>query len=200
MAESLFKNIVDASVKSFSPPPVEPSESKRPTPVKYVPPEKVKNLLSWEAPSRIFVKRDKQWFTTVGIVLGVVMIIMTLLGQFLLVVALGALGFMGYALSVVRPGRLQNRITNQGVLTGDFSLPWGELTKFWFDKKHNKQILQIATEKKFPGQISLILEGENVTKDKLVDLISPFLFYQESPPVTWLTRFESFISSKLDLS
>lgn len=206
MPSQLIKEIINESFESASSQTkadleqVNTPNPNTPTAQKYTPPEQLKDLLVWEAPSRIFVKRDKQWFTTMGIVLGAVMIIMALLGQFLLVIALGALGFMGYAMSSVAPSQIQHKITTQGITTAGISYAWTDFSEFFLEDIQGIQLVHIRTVQKLPGMLSLILNDKNATKEKIVELISPFVFYQQNPPKTWIKSVENFISSKLDLS
>lgn len=194
-------------IKPLQPPPVDITDAAQPASnaagAKAPTPDQTalgatETLLNWQAPSRVFIKRDRQWFTTVGIILGVIVVIMVLLGQFLLVAALVALAFVGYALSTVSPETVLHQITNRGVAAAGVSYPWEELESFWFDTQHGRNLLHIKTKQPLPGQLTLLLEQTN--QSEVLNVLSQHLAYIEHPPEALTSKLSKFISQRVELS
>ncbi|MFH1289766.1 MAG: hypothetical protein ABIH88_03565, partial [Patescibacteria group bacterium] len=61
----------------------------------------LKTLLSWKAPSRVFKRRDKDYFTTLGSIVFLVIIILFFLKEWFLILAIIAFAFVTYVLATV---------------------------------------------------------------------------------------------------
>ena len=147
----------------------------------------VKTLLEWEAPSRPFRKKDRSYYTTIAIIVILLILIAFLAQEFLLIGVLLALTFVSYVLAFVPPGDVEYRISTQGVTIGEHFYFWHELDSFWFKKKDGINVLFIQTHLRFPGQLMVVLgtsDEESVKKE-----VAKFLPFSEKPQVSILDKW-----------
>src|ERR1035437_3250582 len=90
-----------------------PSVSQEPSPV-VVRREPERDLVTWIAPSRPFKRRDKQFYTTVFAIAGIVSLVLFLAEGVMPVVLIVAFVFLYYVLSTVPPENVEYKITNKG--------------------------------------------------------------------------------------
>ena len=103
----------------------------------------VKTLLSWEAASRPFKKKDRSYYTTIAVLVVLLVLIALLLREFLLIGVLLALAFVSYVLAYVQPHDIKYRISTQGVTIGEDFYFWHFLDAFWFKEKDGHKILSL---------------------------------------------------------
>src|SRR3989304_4840218 len=98
-----------------------PDESQEPRPV-VVRREPERDLVTWTAPSRPFKRRDRQFYTTVFAIAGIISLILFLAEGLMPVILIVALVFLYYVLSTVPPENIEYKITTKGVkaLRGSF--------------------------------------------------------------------------------
>lgn len=140
----------------------------------------IKTYLSWKAPSRPFRKKDRSYYTTIAILVILLILIAILAREILLIGVLLALSFVAYVLGFVPPEDVEYKISTQGITIGDHFYFWADLDSFWFAEKEGQQILNILTHLRFPGQLMLVLDSqkENAVK-KIVAKYLPF--YEIAP-------------------
>lgn len=156
-------------------------------------------LLEWTAPSRPYKKRDREYYTTVGIIVVLVSLILLFAGQFLFMGVVIALAFVAYALAAVPPENVHNAITTFGVRTGagaDQVFYWEELGRFWFSNRYKSELLHIETSRAFPGQLILLLDGVN--KEELKKILLQYTIF-EKPRPTWLDKAAKWLQEKFPL-
>ena len=61
------------------------------------------NTIGWTAPARPFKPRDKKYFTTIGVTVLVIGLILVLVREFLLIGVIISLAFVSYVLATVKP-------------------------------------------------------------------------------------------------
>ena len=143
-------------------------------------PNLLKTYLEWTAPSRPYRKKDRSYYTTIAIIVILLILISLLANEILLVGVLLALGFVAYVLAFVPPEDVEYKLSSQGVTIGDHFYFWLELDSFWFSEKEGQKILNILTNIRFPGQLLIVLGSED--EEKVKGIITKYLPYHEIAP------------------
>ena len=140
--------------------------------------EKVR--FEWEAVERAYKKRDKDFWITVIAILVLVSVILFFVKEFFLIVALVSSLFLYYVLSTIPPQKTKYKITNRGVYFGENRYEWDLLSRFWFGKSLNNDMIHFETILRFPSQISLVINSED--KEKIKEIVVKKLpLIEESP-------------------
>ena len=154
-----------------------------------------RTIVSWQSPSRIFKKRNRQYFATIFVIGLLISLILIFAGQFLPIAVVLSVVFLVYVLSTVPPGVANHKITNYGIWVEDNLYYWDELGRFWFTEKFNQKILHLETIR-FPGRISLLL-GE-MDQDNIAELLSQVLINQKPEP-TFFDKAGEWIEKNIPL-
>lgn len=155
-----------------------------------------KMLIQWDAPSRPYRKRDKEFYTTVGIIVFLVSLILFFAGQFLFIAVVVSLAFVAYVLNTVPPERIHNSVTTFGIHTGDGLFYWEELGRFWFTESNKTKLLHVETARAFPGVLILLLD--TVNEDELKKIMIKYAVF-EKPKPTWLDNAGKWLQEKFPL-
>lgn len=156
----------------------------------------LKTLLEWQAPTRPFKKRSREYFSTVGAIALLLIIILLFLKEWLLVAVIIALAFVVYIMGTVPPEQASHKITTLGVTTGDKSYDWEQLSRFWFEQKWEQKILYLETRLRFPRVLMMLL-GETDQK-KVEAILSDYLLLQQ-PEKTWIDKASHWLTNKVPL-
>ena len=162
----------------------------------YVPTE-VRTLLSWKAPGRPFRKRTKQYYLTVLLVMLLVEVILFLFSQYMLMIVVLSLVFVGFALAMVPPRDFQYRISTEGVMVEDHFFLWQELYDFYFKKRDGVEVLHIRTHAFIPGELSITLG--DISKDHAKSVLLPFLPYREFIKPSFVDKAGDWLSKNFPL-
>ena len=165
-------------------------------PVKTIKPEPLKTLLSWEAPVRVFKKRSREYFSTLGAIVFLLLIILVFLKEWFLIVAVVALAFVNYIMSTIEPQKVGHRITNRGIASDGKNYYWPDLGRFWFTQKWNQKMLHVETRLTFPRQL-IILLGET-KKAQLKKILAEYLLF-EAPEKSWVENASEWLSRRVPL-
>jgi len=140
--------------------------------------EKVR--FEWEAAERSYKNRDRDFWITVISILVLTSVILFFVKEFFLIVALVSALFLYYVLSTVPPENIKYKITNRGVYFGETRYEWDLLSRFWFAKSLDSEMIHFETILRFPRQISLVIKAED--KDKIKEIVVKKLpLIDESP-------------------
>lgn len=145
-----------------------------------------KSILSWKSPSRPFKRRGFEYFVTIGLVALILIMVATVLREFLLVGVVLSLSFVAYVLATVEPDEIEHRIVKSGLVSDKHAYLWEELKSFWFEKRDNFEILTIETKLKFPGRLFILLGGISAQSVKVA--FGKNLEYRQIPNLNWLDR------------
>ena len=151
--------------------------------------------LAWSSPSRLFKKRDAEFYKTIGAIVFLLTIILIFASEFVLVLALLSIVFLVYVLSTVPPENVDHKITNLGIESAGHYYRWEELSEFWFDQQWGQSLLIL---KPFLGTRVVILLGLE-SKDKVRELLAKHIPFRETPEKTWVDNASSWLSSKIPL-
>lgn len=160
--------------------------------------EEIKTLASWQAPARPFRKRDRSYYTTIAIlVILVVMIVFFWLKDFLLIGVILSFGFVAYVLAFVSPKEITYTISTQGITMGEDFYFWHFLDSFWFKEKDGLKVLHIQTWLRFPAQLMLVLKAED--EEKIKKIVARFLPFHEKPYKSWMEKWSESLQKHFPL-
>ena len=166
------------------------------TVVQSVKPEPIRVLFEWEAPARLFKRRDREYFTTIGSIVLLLVIILFFLKEWLLIMVIIAMMFTAYVYATVQPEPVKHKITNKGVFTAGRNYPWHELGNFWFTAKYGQEIVHIDTNLRFPPRLMLLVNSTE--KTKIEKVLAEYLLL-EKPPATWMDNASDWLSQHVPL-
>jgi hypothetical protein len=158
----------------------------------------VKELVSWEAPSRPFRKKDRSFYTTAAILVILVSLIALLAGQVMLIGAVLALLFLVYVLNFVPPQEAKYRLSTQGVTVEEHFYHWQELDSFWFSKKDGHTLLHVLTDLRYPSMLILVL-GEGVDEEKVKRIVARYLPFHEIAPKSLMDKWSESLQKHFPL-
>lgn len=153
-------------------------------------------LLEWAAPSRPYKKRDREFYTTIGIIVFLVSLILFFAGQFLFIAVVISLAFVAYVINTVPPEMVHIAITTFGVRVGDQVYYWEELGRFWFTSSSSGTVLNIETARAFPGVLTVLLA--TTPQETVKKAILPYAVF-EKPKDTWLDNAAKWLQEKFPL-
>jgi len=157
--------------------------------------EKEEILITWFSPSRLFKRRNPEYFKTIGAIVFLLTIILVFAGEYILVAAVLSVVFLIYVLSTVPPEAVQHRVTNFGIESMGHFYRWDTLAEFWFEEDTGQIMLVIQP---MMGTRIMILLGTE-EKEKIKTLISKYLPYREAPVKSWVDKASSWLSEKIPL-
>lgn len=159
--------------------------------------EKKETNLSWKSPSRPFKKRDRDFFTTILAMVFLIAVILFFMKEWLLIGAILALSFMVYCLSATSPEEVEHTLTDKGLRSAGHEYPFDRLLDFWFGQKYGSEILYIQTKLRFPPRLIILINSQD--KEKIKEILTPRLFYKETPVKNWMDTAAEWLSKKVPL-
>lgn len=156
-------------------------------------PEEV--IIKWNAPSRPFKKRNKQYHTTIITIALLLSLILFFAGQVITVAVVFAVAFLAYVTSTIPPHTVENKITTYGIRTDDLLFYWQELGRFWFDESLGDRILYVESGK-FPYRLTLLIG--KIQEQELSEILSEVLLKQK-PELTPTEKFAEWLKKKVPL-
>lgn len=151
--------------------------------------------LSWSSPSRLFKKRNAEFYKTVGAIVFLLTIILVFASEFVLVLAMLSIVFLVYVLSTVPPENVDHRVTNLGIESAGHYYRWEEMSEFWFEEQWEQTLLIITP---LLGPRIVILLGTQ-DKEHVKKLLAKHIPFREHPEKTWMDNATSWLSSKIPL-
>lgn len=158
-------------------------------------PQREEFIYEWRAAARPYKKRNKQYYTTVALIVFLVSAILFFAGQFLPIAVVVTVAFLVYVLSSVPPQESKIAITTYGIRFDDQLFYWEELGRFWLDERNEQPVINIELGR-FPHRVTLLYHQEDETN--LVEILSEVLL-QERPPLTSYEKASKWLSEKIPL-
>jgi len=156
-----------------------------------------KVLLSWQAPERLFKKRSREYFSTIGAIVFLLVVILLLMKEWLLILVIISLTFVAYVMASIPPGLTEHQITTKGIRTGEKLYTWEDLKQFWFIKRWDQSILNIESQgKTFPRRLIMLVNKNDLPQVK--KLIGQYLPLEE-PEENWMDNASHWLSEKIPL-
>ena len=159
--------------------------------------EPLEVLFNWKVPSRAFKLRDRQYFTTIFIIIFVLSLILVFIREFLLIGVILSLTFVYYVLSTVAPEEVEHKITTRGIVYAGTNYPYEGLLSFFFSKKYDSLLLNVNTKAKFPGRMFMLINKEE--QGKIEKILSKYLNQDEEPKLSFAERLSQQASKKISL-
>jgi hypothetical protein len=153
-------------------------------------------IFSWQSPSRLYKKRTREFYTTVGAIVLLLSIILIFAKEFLLVAVIFASAFVTYVLSSVEPETVEHQLTNKGIRTAKKMYPWQLLGRFWFEEKWKQTMVKIELPYQFPGEILMLVGQAN--KDEIEEILLQYLIKQKPEP-TFVEKASKWLQEKIPL-
>lgn len=141
--------------------------------------EPERDLIEWQAPSRPFKKRDRQFYVTTFAIAGIISLILFLAEGVMPVLLIISLVFLYYVLSTVEPELVNYKITSKGIKIEGKLTEWQVLKNFWFMKRFDSDLLVFNTAM-IPGRIEMVVNKENI--QNLKKEISAYVVFEEIAP------------------
>lgn len=151
--------------------------------------------LAWSSPSRLFKRRDKEYFTNIGAIVFLLVVILVFAREFLLIAAVVSIVFLIYVLSTVPPEEVTHRLTNLGIESAGHFYRWEELVEFWFEQQWGQTLLILRP---FLGSRIIILLGGH-DQAKVRELVAQHIPFREQPEKTWVDNAASWLTKKIPL-
>jgi len=144
--------------------------------VTVVPPP-ARELLAWRAQARPFIKRSREYFSTLIAIAFLLIVILLFVKEWLLIGVIITLVFLAYVLGTVPPPQVDYKLTTRGVVVGDKTYKWSQLSRFWFSKRLDSQIVHLETFQLFPRQLQLVLKDQS--RDEVKEIIEKYLILEK---------------------
>lgn len=153
--------------------------------------------LEWTAPGRPFKKRSRQFYLTSLLIMLFVEVILFLFSQYLLMLVVLSLVFVGFVLAAIPPKDFHYRISNEGIMIEDGFFIWRELYDFYFKNRDGVKTLHLRTHAFLPGE--LIVTLGNMDEDKVKQALFPYLPYREYVKPTFVEKSADWLAKNFPL-
>lgn len=157
-----------------------------------------KVVVSWKAPVHVYKARSRKYFTQVGMYGLVAILAAIALGEMMLVGVIIAVVFVVYVLATAIPETVEHKVSAMGVITDGKVFLWEDLDSFWFDKKHDQEMLMVQTNLRFPSRLIMLLSPQ-ISERTLLDLLEKHLHYHAGPVHTVLDKWAQSLQKKVPL-
>lgn len=151
--------------------------------------------ISWKSPSRLFKKRDKEFFRNIAAIVFLLLVILLFAKEFLLIFAVVSVTFLVYVFSTVPPEEVTHSISNVGIESAGHFYQWDQMVEFWFDEQWGQRYIVIVPH---IGPRIIMLLGD-ISEKELRDVLMRFIHYREEPQKTVVDSAASWLSQKIPL-
>lgn len=150
---------------------------------------------AWSSPSRLFKKRDREFFVNIGAIVFLLSVILVFVREFVLIATVLSIVFLIYVLSTVPPEEVGHRITNLGIESGGHFYRWEECADFWFEEQWGQHMLVLRL---FMAPRVIILLADQ-PRDKIRERVAQHIPFREQPDRTWVDNAARWITEKIPL-
>lgn len=154
-------------------------------------------LLTWEASSRPFKKRDRSFFLTTAVLAFLIIVILFMMREFLIVGTALAVVFVAYALAAVPPPQQKHQITEKGIWVGEVFYRFSELSEYWFETYLENTILILLMPTRTVGRIVVVIPKDK--KEEIDTLLRKRLVFREKPLKTFIDTASDWLKRKVPL-
>ncbi|HUW24607.1 MAG TPA: hypothetical protein VMW04_03175 [Patescibacteria group bacterium] len=166
------------------------------SPIEVIPSKELRILYSWNAPSRPFKKRDREFWATVVAIVFLVALILFFVKEWFLIAAIIALTFVYYVLSTVEPEMTSYKLTNRGLVYAGETHPWENISQFWLAEKYGQRVINFELRSGLLGRLTLLVgEGEEA---EIRGILLKYLTEEEAKP-SFLDRAADWLQKKVPL-
>lgn len=158
-------------------------------------PKEEEVYLAWSSPSRLFKKRDREFFVNILAIVFLLSVILVFVREFVLIATVLSIVFLIYVLSTVPPEDVKHRVTSLGIESAGHFYRWEEFADFWFDEQWGQNMMVLRP---FMSPRIIVLLGDQ-KKDKVRELIARHIPFREEPDRSWVDNAARWISEKIPL-
>lgn len=151
--------------------------------------------LSWMSPSRLFKKRNKEFYKNVAAIIFFLAVIFIFAREYMLVLAILSILFFIYVTSTVPPEDVEHKITNLGIESAGHFYRWEELLDFWLELRWDQWMVVIRP---LLGPQIVILLGDQ-DRETVRSLIAKQIPFRETPQKSWIDNAATWLSDKIPL-
>lgn len=151
--------------------------------------------LEWESPSRLFKRRDKEYFTNVLAIVALLTVILFFAREFVLIAAVLSIVFLIYVLSTVPPEEVRHKITNLGIDSAGHFYRWQELYDFWYETQWGQKYMVVRP---MVGARILILLADK-SFEHVRELLAKHIPFREQPQKSWVDNAAHWLTQKIPL-
>ncbi len=151
--------------------------------------------LEWTSPSRLFKKRDREYFTNIAAIVFLLSVILVFAREFVLIAAVLSIVFLIYVLSTIPPEEVKHRITNLGIESAGTFYRWEQLFEFWYEEQWGQTLLVLRP---FIGPRVIVLLGSQ-DRNHVRELIAKHIPFREQPQKTWVDNAARWLTNKIPL-
>lgn len=152
-------------------------------------------ILAWTSPSRLFKKRDREYFVNIGAIVFLLSIILVFAREFVLIAAVLSIVFLIYVLSTVPPEEVSHRITNLGIESAGHFYRWEELADFWLEEQWGQHMIVLRPH--LSPRVIILLGSQD--HEKVRELVAKHIPFRSEPERTWSDNAASWLSKKIPL-
>lgn len=161
----------------------------------YLKPQPEELFYEWQAPSRPFKKHNRNYYTTIAVIVLLISLILFFSGQFLPIAVVIAVAFLAYVLTAIPPQDILYQITSYGIRIEDKLYIWDVMGRFWYTEKYGQEILNVEVAQ-FPDRLTLVLSTADKTT---ITLILSEILLQQKPVPTLYERMAQWLQEKIPL-
>ncbi|MEK7533082.1 MAG: hypothetical protein AAB542_01500 [Patescibacteria group bacterium] len=158
-------------------------------------PKEEEVYVAWSSPSRLFKKRDREFFVNILAIVFLLSVILVFVREFVLIATVLSIVFLIYVLATVPPEDVNHRITNLGIESTGHFYRWEEFADFWFEEQWGQHMVMLRP---FMSPRILILLGSE-KQEKIREMIARHIPYREEPDRSWVDNAARWISEKIPL-
>ncbi|KKQ24527.1 MAG: hypothetical protein US40_C0003G0069 [Candidatus Roizmanbacteria bacterium GW2011_GWC2_37_13] len=151
-------------------------------------------VFSWRAPLRPYKKQTGlilRFYLAVALLLSAIMFFF---GDKILLIPIWAIVFLFYVLTITPPPEVDNKITTFGIDAAGTTMRWETLSHFYFGKRFGFYTLTVVSHAPYFYHAYLVVPNESI-KNKLIQILSQHLVFQEKPQKTMTDKAVDFLSN-----
>lgn len=152
-------------------------------------------IAEWKSPSRLFKKRDREYFINIGAIVFLLSVILVFAREFALIATVLSVVFFIYVLSTVPPEDVKHRITSLGIDSAGRFYRWEEFADFWFEEQWGQVLLVLRP---FVSSRLIILLGDQ-PKSRIREYVAKYIPFREEPDRNWIDNAARWMSEKIPL-
>lgn len=155
--------------------------------------EPERTLFSWQAQSRPFKPRNREFWVSIFAIAAVVSFILFIIEGAISVILIVSILFLFYVLSTVKPDIIDYSITNRGIYIGDKRTSMDLLIRYWFTKRLDTDVIVFDTVV-LPGRIELVIDPKD--REQIKKVLSVYLVEEKGSPDK-LEKAAGWLSKKI---
>lgn len=151
--------------------------------------------LEWASPSRLFKKRDREYFTNIAAIVFLLSVILVFAREFVLIATVLSVVFLIYVLSTVPPEEVKHKITNLGIESAGQFFRWEQMHEFWYEEQWGQTLLVLRLH--VGPRVIVLLGSQN--REHIREFIAKHIPFREQPQHTWVDNAARWLTNKIPL-